>query len=313
MNQWPSMRARQRWEVCSRNARGVTLAFAFLLALIPANTADSIVEILEPQDGDQGLSHSFDFHYSAHRPGRISCFIDGRNVYASTEPEQRLNIPFLPLGFHTLEVQLTEEGGEDGGGEVLGYDFVEVFVLGDGILAPEGVEDDVQVQMYQNTTSIDATIKAALQRASDAPLAQRNGHERLMQITESEKELERVITMLGNVPGSLVPRCYYSLAQVLLARGDAQGFERAIGALREAVWHSVTQNCPDAAAPASFLHSCAGTLTSTWASARACGGALPAVFAARPPASRGKDAGPRRRGIPDPGTRSDRAASPRAA
>ena len=73
------------------------------------------VEILNPLDGDRGLPHSFEFHYVAHRGGQVSCFIDGRNVYTSTATEERLNIPYLPLGFHTLEVQLTADDGGAGG------------------------------------------------------------------------------------------------------------------------------------------------------------------------------------------------------
>ncbi|MGB1603145.1 MAG: hypothetical protein ACPIOQ_61005, partial [Promethearchaeia archaeon] len=46
------------------------------------------------------------------------------------------------------------------------------------------------------------------------------------------------MTVLGNAPGPLVPRAYYALAQVLLARGDVAGIERAIAALREAIWHT---------------------------------------------------------------------------
>ena len=201
-----------------------------LLSCIHAQTAGSAVEIVEPLDGDRGLLHSFYFHYRAHQPGQVSCFIDGRNVHTSAELEQRLQIPYLPLGFHTLELQLTtvDEGGEGGEGEVLGYDVVEVFVLGNGQLAPEGLDDDARVQKKSDSMGLQAAIDAALLSATYGT-------------TESiaaEVELERIVTALANAPGALVPHCYYALAQVLLARGDIRGLERAIAALREAVWHS---------------------------------------------------------------------------
>jgi hypothetical protein len=215
-------------------------AVLLLLACVHARTAGSMVEILEPVDGDKSLPHSFAFHYRAHAAGRVACFIDGRSIYTSDEPEQRLNIPYLPLGFHTLELQLTGVGGVaagSAGGEVLGYDVVEVFVLGDGELAPEGLDDDEHVKEKENEGEIAAAIDAALERASVAAAGSR-GTGALAEFAAAEAELKRIVTVLANVPGSLVPRCYYSLAQVLLARGDSAGVERAIAALREAVWHS---------------------------------------------------------------------------
>ena len=211
-----------------------------LLACVHARTAGSMVEILEPVDGDKSLPHSFAFHYRAHTAGRMACFIDGRSIYTSDEPEQRLNIPYLPLGFHTLELQLTGVGGAaagSAGGEVLGYDVVEVFVLGDGELAPEGLDDDEHVKQKENEGELAAAIEAALERASVAA-AGSHGSGALAEFAAAEAELKRIVSVLANVPGSLVPRCYYSLAQVLLARGDSAGVERAIAALREAVWHS---------------------------------------------------------------------------
>ena len=215
-------------------------AVLLLLACVHARTAGSMVEILEPVDGDKSLPHSFAFHYRAHTAGRVACFIDGRSIYTSDEPEQRLNIPYLPLGFHTLELQLTGVGGAaagSAGGEVLGYDVVEVFVLGDGELAPEGLDDDEHVKQKENEGELAAAIEAALERASVAA-AGSHGSGALAEFAAAEAELKRIVSVLANVPGSLVPRCYYSLAQVLLARGDSAGVERAIAALREAVWHS---------------------------------------------------------------------------
>jgi hypothetical protein len=227
------------------------LALAVLLAHVHVHTAGSAVEILEPLDGDRGLDHSFEFHYRAHQRGRVSCFIDGRSVYASDEAEQRLTIPYLPLGFHTLELQLTapqdedgDRGSEVGSGEsaVLGYDVVEVFVLGDGLLAPEGLDDDARVQQASDVPAIAAAIDAALDRATKASAAMQGGGvgggEATSELDRAEAELEKIITVLANMPGDLVPRCYYSLAQVLVSRKTAAGLERAIAALREAIWHS---------------------------------------------------------------------------
>jgi hypothetical protein len=213
---------------------------AFLiLACLHVQTAGSAVKILEPLDGDLELPHSFNLHYRAHIPGRVSCFIGGRRVFTSAEQEERLQIPYLPLGFHTLEVQLTSLGGEvqEGEGEPLGYDVVEVFVLGDGKLAPVGVDDDLHVQEMKNVTGIAAEIDVAIQLATSAA-AGKFGGDSLAKISQAEAELERIISVLANVPGDLVPLCYYSMAQVLLARGDASGLERAIAALRDAIWHS---------------------------------------------------------------------------
>jgi hypothetical protein len=234
--------------------RGRCAATSALLLLLCVQThrVGSMVEILEPADGDKSLPHSFAFHYRAHAAGRVACFIDGRSVYTSDEPEQRLSIPYLPLGFHTLELQLTGTGstaaaaaGAEGGpeGEVLGYDVVEVFVLGDGELAPEGLDDDAHVEERDREGEIASAIDAALERATAAAAAAAgssgsSGARARTAIAEAEAELGRIVSVLANVPGSLVPRCYYSLAQVLLARGDGAGVERAIAALREAIWHS---------------------------------------------------------------------------
>jgi len=205
--------------------------------------AESAVEILEPLDGARGLPHAFDLHYRAHLRGRVACFIDGRSVYASDEAEQRLTIPYLPLGFHTLELQLTGPRGEDGTDvegdepEVLGYDMVEVFVLGDGQLAPEGLGDDAHVQETENEEAVAAAIDAALQRATSAA-ALGAGEDSAAEIARAETELEQIISALANKPGDLVPQCHYALAQLLLLRANSAGLERAIAALREAIWHS---------------------------------------------------------------------------
>ena len=136
-------------------------------------------------------------------------------------------------------MQLTRLGGEvqEGEGEPLGYDVVEVFVLGDGKLAPVGVDDDLHVHEMKNVTGIAAEIDVAIQLANSAA-AGKFGGDSLAKISHAEAELERIISVLANVPGDLVPLCYYSMAQVLLARGDASGLERAIAALRDAIWHS---------------------------------------------------------------------------
>jgi len=218
----------------------VGTAVLLLLASVHVRTAGSMVEILEPVDGDKSLPHSFALHYRAHAAGRVACFIDGRSIYTSDEQEQRLNIPYLPLGFHTLELQLTGVGSVaagGAGGEVLGYDVVEVFVFGDGELAPEGLDDDEHVQEKENEGELAAAIDAAVERSYAAAAGSR-GTGALAEFASAEAELKRIVTVLANVPGGLVPRCYYSLAQVLLARGDAAGVERAIAALREAIWHS---------------------------------------------------------------------------
>ena len=95
-------------------------------------------------------------------------------------------------------------------------------------MAPEGLDDDAQVEAKLDADKITEAIDEALRR----------GQTRQRENQEAEAELERVVTVLGNAPGPLVPRAYYALAQVLLARGDVEGIERAIAALREAIWHT---------------------------------------------------------------------------
>jgi len=138
----------------------------FLLLLLQARGAedrtdsqDVAVTITRPEDGERVRGDVVPLEVSAmssRRGSRVILYMDGREVYRTEERAVSLQMSQLQVGYHVMEVQLTEED------EAVAYDSVEFFYVGDGMLAPD-LDDTEHVNILSNVTTIDDMERVAIQ------------------------------------------------------------------------------------------------------------------------------------------------------
>mmetsp|Transcript_17794 Transcript_17794/g.58536 ORF Transcript_17794/g.58536 Transcript_17794/m.58536 type:complete len:589 (-) Transcript_17794:228-1994(-) len=200
----------------------------FLLLLLQARGAedrtdsqDVAVTITRPEDGERVRGDVVPLEVSAmssRRGSRVILYMDGREVYRTEERAVSLQMSQLQVGYHVMEVQLTEED------EAVAYDSVEFFYVGDGMLAPD-LDDTEHVNILSNVTTIDDMERVAIQ------------HYERGQLDLSEQSYVRLISAMSNAPGATMPRLLASLGRVLMAKKDYIG---ALQAYRDAIWHTPT-------------------------------------------------------------------------
>ncbi|EKX55507.1 hypothetical protein GUITHDRAFT_131687 [Guillardia theta CCMP2712] len=196
----------------------------FLLLLLQARGAedrtdsqDVAVTITRPEDGERVRGDVVPLEVSAmssRRGSRVILYMDGREVYRTEERAVSLQMSQLQVGYHVMEVQLTEED------EAVAYDSVgrtaqEFFYVGDGMLAPD-LDDTEHVNILSNVTTIDDMERVAIQHYERGQL-DLSGREM------SEQSYVRLISAMSNAPGATMPRLLASLGRVLMAKKDYIG------------------------------------------------------------------------------------------
>ena len=146
----------------------------------------------------------------------------GREFFRTENSGESLELNIadaVNVQWEQIEVRLLDAGTE----EVLASDTVSVFLLGDGIVAPEDL-DDVD-PLFRNVAAIETAMEEILRLNSSRS------------VEDAERKIREMLSHLSNVPGRWVPELYTHLGQTLLSRGDLEG---ALLAFRDAIWHTPT-------------------------------------------------------------------------